>query len=248
MSSNLSYLDLIDICDNVQIYRLTPEELYDVKYKIDAQDDKNKARHGEHLVPFALNPSPESPIIGLLRPIIVQQLRSENERSRQLDLPEIWVLDLDFDASRSQGEEVGPPWRVSFQSWLDTPSKRTAAMREICERWRDTKLFDDVCGPKKWRAELYPIYADPFGVLDHPDGSLQAEGTKPLNFVFEMERSACSLFGVVTYGVHMSIYQEVLGLDGEKSLAVWVPTRARTKPTYVTTYSTHACSVLMLRY
>ena len=119
---------------------------------------------------------------------------------------------------------------MSFQSWLDTPSKRTAAMREICERWRDTKLFDDVCGPKKWRAKLYPIYADPFGALDHPDHD---EGTKQLNFVFEMERSACSLFGVVTYGVHMSIYQEVLGLDGERSLAVWVPTRARTKPTYV---------------
>jgi hypothetical protein len=231
MSSNLSYLDLIDICDNVQIYRPTPEELYDVKYKIDAQD-KNKAGHGEHLVPFALNPSPESPIIGLLRPIIVQQLTLENERSRQLDLPEIWVLDLDFDPSQYEGGEVGPR-RVSFQSWLDTPSKRTAAMREICERWRDTKLFDDVCGPKKWRAELYPIYADPFGVLDHPDHSFQAKGFKQLNFVFEMERSACGLFGVVTYGVHMSIYQEVLGLDGEKSLAVWVPTRARTKPTYV---------------
>ena len=222
MSSNLSYLDLIDICDNVQIHRPTPEVLYDLKYKIDAQDKNNKAGHGEHLVPFSLDRSPESPIIGLLRPIIVQQLRLENERSRQLGLPEIWVL----FASQRQGE-VG---RVSFQNRLDTPSKRTAAMREICERWRDTKLFDDVCGPKKWRAELYPIYADPFGVLDHPD---HAEGTKQLNFVFEMERSACSLFGVVTYGVHMSIYQEVLGLDGEKSLAVWVPTRARTKPTYV---------------
>jgi len=80
--------------------------------------------------------------------------------------------------------------------------------------------------------ELYPIYADPFGVLDHPDHSVEAEGIKQFNFVFEMERSACALFGVVTYGVHMSIYQEVLGLDGEKSLAVWVPTRARTKPTF----------------
>ena len=237
MSSNLSYLDLIDICDNVQIHRPTPEVLYDLKYKIDTQDKNNKAGHGEHLVPFALDASPESPIIGLLRPIVVQQLRLENERSRQLGIPETWVL----FASQRQGEVR----RVSFQNRLDTPSKRTAAMREICERWRDTKLFDDVCGPKKWRAELYPIYADPFGALDHPD---HAEGTKQLNFVFEMERSACSLFGVVTYGVHMSIYQEVLGLDGEKSLAVWVPTRARTKPTYVQYFLLVHSFFLMLRY
>ena len=55
MSSNLSYLDLIDICDNVQIYRLTPGELYNLKYKIDAQDKENKAGHeGEHLVPYAV--------------------------------------------------------------------------------------------------------------------------------------------------------------------------------------------------
>lgn len=50
-----------------------------------------------------------------------------------------------------------------------------------------------------------------------------------LNYAFEMERSACALFGVVTYGVHMSVYHE----EEDGSLRVWVPTRAKSKPTYV---------------
>src|SRR6266550_924688 len=99
-------------------------------------------------------------------------------------------------------------------------------MKELCERWRDTELFPDVGGPKKWRSEMYPVYRNPFGVRDHPSTSPNAE----LNFAFEMERSACALFGIVTYGVHMSMYQE-REVDGARRLYLWVPTRARTKST-----------------
>ncbi|EPQ50852.1 LOC733379 protein-like protein [Gloeophyllum trabeum ATCC 11539] len=42
-----------------------------------------------------------------------------------------------------------------------------------------------------------------------------------------MERSACALFGVVTYGVHMTVYEE-----DERGVRVWVPTRAKSKPTW----------------
>ncbi|KAJ7666559.1 hypothetical protein B0H14DRAFT_2424942, partial [Mycena olivaceomarginata] len=45
------------------------------------------------------------------------------------------------------------------------------------------------------------------------------------NFAFEMERSACMLFGIITYGVHMSTYQEVERKIGAKSLRLWIPTR-----------------------
>ena len=77
---------------------------------------------------------------------------------------------------------------------------------------------------------MYSVYADPFGVHDHPAIAGHEVG---LNYVFEMERSACALFGLVTYGVHMSIYEEIVQDDGQSSLRVWVPTRALTKPTSV---------------
>ncbi|KAF5325389.1 hypothetical protein D9619_009882 [Psilocybe cf. subviscida] len=94
---------------------------------------------------------------------------------------------------------------VSFRKFLDSPSKPTEAMKKLCERWRDTGLFADVCA------------------TGCEDG---------LNFAFEMERSACALFGLVTYGVHMSIYEQMEEEDGRTCIRVWVPTRALTKPTY----------------
>ena len=217
MASNLSFLDVVSICDNVRLRR-DDSGLYDIAY------------NSEKLVPFHLSESPQSPVIGLLRPVIVEQLKLENERSKQLNIAETWSLRLevsDYTVSKTTSQS-GPS--VSFRGWLDTPSKRTAIMKELCERWRDTELFPDVCGPKKWRAEMYPVYADPFGHHDHPrHGSDETQ----LNYVFEMERSACALFGVVTYGVHMSMYEEIVQNNGQKQLRIWVPTRAFTKPTRV---------------
>jgi len=101
-------------------------------------------------------------------------------------------------------------------------------MRELCERWRDNGIFADVCGPKKWRAETYPVYRDPFGVRDYPSPSVDDAQS---NYAFELERSACALFGFVTYGVHMSMFEEK-EIDGTRHLYTWVPTRAKTKPTW----------------
>lgn len=203
----LSFLDILNICDNTRINRpsLVPSPF-----------------DSELLVPLYLSPSPDSPIIGLLRPAIVEQLKVENERSRQNNLQALWDIQVAGSTSNARP-------RISFQAWLDTPSKRTSAMRDLCERWRDTGLFHDVCGPTKWRAEMYPIYSDPFGVHDHPRDS---DDGRTLNYAFEMERAACALFGVVTYGVHMTIYQEKEESGVDRSLSIWVPTRSRTKQTY----------------
>ena len=185
------------------------------------------ACNDEILVPFYLNESPQSAIIGLLRPAIVNQLRLENKANKHKGLPEIWALRLDeSEYIKLRNGSLGPS--VSFRNWLDNPSKRTTVMKEVCERWRDTGVFPDVCGPKKWRSEMYPIYADPFGVHDHPDNDGKED---ELNYAFEMERSACALFGVVTYGVHMNIYEKVVQADGTQGIRVWVPTRSLTKPT-----------------
>ena len=191
----LSYLDLVNIGDNVHLKNRKLSSPFD----------------SEKLIPLHLSEDSASPAIGLLRPIIVEQLEMENVRSWEKSTDELWSIS---------------DKRVSLRSWLDTPTKRTEAMKELCERWRDTDIFPDVCGPRKWRSELYPVYRDPFGVRDHPSTSNDAN----LNFAFEIERSACALFGIVTYGVHMSAFQE-REVDDARCLYLWVPTRARTKST-----------------
>jgi len=45
-----------------------------------------------------------------------------------------------------------------------------------------------------------------------------------------MERSATPLFGVVTYGVHMTAY--VPGPDGVRPELLWIPRRSDSKTTY----------------
>ncbi|EGO01178.1 hypothetical protein SERLA73DRAFT_167310 [Serpula lacrymans var. lacrymans S7.3] len=205
-----SFLDLVDICDN---FRLSSTGGF----------------ASETLVPWTLSALPDSPVLGLLRPIIIEQLQAENALSRSNHTPEAWL----FHPTPSTA-------RVSFADWVDTPSKRTAVLKELCERWRDSGLFPEVIGPRKWREESYPVYRDPFGV--HRPHDARAEGgesgdpeSEGGNYVLDLERSACALFGVVTYGVHMTIYQEAgrgsreLGGGGTM---VWVPTRARTKQTW----------------
>lgn len=184
---DLSLLDLIDACDNARPC--------DPRTQVDFD--------AERLVPFYLSPSPTSPIVGLLRPVIVKKLSQENV--------DVWRVQ---------------PNKISFALDVNTPLKRSAAMKELCERWRDQELFANICGPKKWRAELYPIWKDPFGAPEYP--SPGQEDSDAYNFAFEMERSACALFGVITYGVHSTFYER-----GDDGLKLWIPTRAKTKQTWV---------------
>ncbi|KAI9795559.1 MAG: hypothetical protein M1833_006959 [Piccolia ochrophora] len=102
-----------------------------------------------------------------------------------------------------------------------TPAQRTAHVAAITTHWRRTRAFAVLAG---WRDELYPVYA--------------AGGAE----VFRVERAASPLFGVVTYGVHMTVY--TLG-DPSPSpstpspptthaadMKIWVPRRSATKQTY----------------
>ncbi|KAJ7478419.1 NUDIX hydrolase domain-like protein [Mycena latifolia] len=192
----LSYLDLVNICGNTRFApggASIPSEF-----------------PSERLVPFHLSAAPESPIIGLLRPQIVDRLLSENESGHQ-----IW------DFFYTPGGSTG----ISFATSIDTHAKRTAAMQEMCVRWRDAGHFAELIGPTKWRGERLPVYKDPFGARDHPGDPPTEVDSEKLNFAFEMERSACALFGIVIYGVYMSMYQRVAA----ETLRVWTPTRASTK-------------------
>lgn len=61
---------------------------------------------------------------------------------------------------------------------------------------------------KKWRDELYPV-------------------GKSRHSKISMERSASPLFGIVTYGVHMTAFVRV-----QNETKFWIPRRAKTKQTY----------------
>ncbi|EED81357.1 predicted protein [Postia placenta Mad-698-R] len=167
------------------------------------------------LATWRLTSHPTSPAIGLLRPEIVAQLCAEDARG---SVPA-------WEFATHDGKQV-----VGFSSHIHGPSARTRVMKELCERW-DEGCWPDVIGPRKWRNEMYAVYRNQFGVHDAlPTDDTDNDGK---NHAFMMERSACALFGVVTYGVHMSIFEE--DEDSRATLdscRMWVPTRSRSKQTW----------------
>ncbi|KAJ7056077.1 hypothetical protein C8F01DRAFT_993420 [Mycena amicta] len=205
-----SYLELVNQCGNKRVGHAQPLLVPT------AFDD-------EQLLPFYLTSSPTSPIIGLLRPEIVNLIRNE-------------PLFLFSDVPPAVDKRT---WHISFHPSLNTPSKRSLAMRTLCESWRGAGRFSDIIGPGKWRDELLPVYRDPFGLHDYP-AKAQGQGNEEvdsefegdtLNYAFEMERAACALFGIVTFGVHLAVYQ-LLGDSArgtEAEFKIWVPTRAKNK-------------------
>lgn len=200
---NLSFLDLVNRCNNFYL----PAN--------HGSEDPTTFTHRDYLVPWSLSQSPDSPVIGLLKPETIDALHQEPEGS--FVIPE---------RARS-----GPRYRVSFHPSIDTPSKRTEVMKKLCEGWRDGgTIFQDAIGPKKWRNELYPVYRNPFGIHLPHDLDAKDRDSDTSNYLFEMERSACQLFGVPTYGVHMTIYHE--DANGN-NVRLWTPTRSRTKQTCV---------------
>lgn len=197
VSSPLSYLELIEICDNFRL-----------PHNYGSTDVFQKPSDTDSFVPWTLSQSPGSPAVGLLRLDVVDLLRKEKSGT--------WVI-----------PEPQAGYRVSFDTSVNTPRKRTAVLKQLCERWRDTGAFPASIGPRKWRNEMYPVYRNPFGVHDYYPENDSDEGLG--NYAFEMERAACALFGVVTYGIHMTIYQ---GIASSPQVKIWVPTRAKTKQTW----------------
>lgn len=87
-----------------------------------------------------------------------------------------------------------------------TPAQRSELVAQTLAEVVKTDTFKLLHG---WRNETYAVYG--------PNGE----------FLLEMERSATPLFGVVTYGVHMTGY-----VEDEQGIRIWVPRRSRTKQTY----------------
>ena len=85
----------------------------------------------------------------------------------------------------------------------DTASAN-AALKRVLDDARAKGSFAVLRG---WRNELYPI-------LGH-------------DYALQMERSGCALFGILTFGVHMTGFVQT-----EKDMKIWIPRRSRTKSTY----------------
>ncbi|KAI9801783.1 MAG: hypothetical protein M1825_003155 [Sarcosagium campestre] len=90
-------------------------------------------------------------------------------------------------------------------------TERSANIAIIVNTWRASGQFAVLSG---WRDELYTVYA--------------AAGRRDA-VVFSVERAASALFGVITYGVHMTVYVRE---PSSKTLRIWVPRRSATKQTY----------------
>lgn len=192
----MTLLPIVDACDNFQIQASS-----------------------ESLTPFYVHvpPRPNEPIIGLLRDSILRELENYNESLTSEGLEPIWNI-ISSDPLRETSSRVTGAFgknstkMVGFSSSLSTPKSRSEAIKVMCERWHRTAApFGDLIAGKMWRNELYPIYSHPFVV----DASTEA---------FAMERAATPLFGVVTYGVHLTMYTS--------DYRIWIPRRAKTKQTF----------------
>jgi 8-oxo-dGTP pyrophosphatase MutT (NUDIX family) len=89
-----------------------------------------------------------------------------------------------------------------------TTEERSKAVELTLLAMRETGHFKVL---NKWRNELYAVYG------------------KNKELLFNVERSASPLLGVVTYGIHLTAYTRSKE-TGE--IKIWTPRRARTKQTY----------------
>jgi 8-oxo-dGTP pyrophosphatase MutT (NUDIX family) len=98
---------------------------------------------------------------------------------------------------------------ISLFHQLPTEEERSKAAAATATYWRENKTFEILEG---WRDELYPVYG--------PGNEL----------LYSIERSASTLLGVVTYGVHMTAF--VRDENASYGMKIWVPRRAAGKQTY----------------
>lgn len=162
---------------------------------------------------YALRLSRTSPTLGYVLPFVAETLRG---------VP-AWVLDddegllvLNLLPSSSPNDTAAANPDTEPSSTHATAAERSAAIASTAAAMQATGAFEVLKG---WRNELYAVYG--------------AEG----ELLFDIERAASPLFGVVTYGVHMTAYTKTVksgsGIgEEEEEMKIWVPRRARSKQTY----------------
>ncbi|KAK3174479.1 hypothetical protein OEA41_001725 [Lepraria neglecta] len=102
-------------------------------------------------------------------------------------------------------------WDMDFGRKTLTPGPgcQEDIIRQELEQAREKGVFEVL--KTGWRNELYPIYG-------HND---------PSEKTISMERAGSALFGINSYGVHMTVY-----LNTTEGMKIWVPRRTKNKQTY----------------
>ncbi|KAG9125663.1 hypothetical protein FRC07_006699 [Ceratobasidium sp. 392] len=146
---------------------------------LEAIDNFNAASLEKNFVPFYLSLDHRSPqdIIGQVALEVFKEILARDSTT-------LSVLPEDYDDSVSKTY----PTAVAFQSHLNTPALRSQALEKLALSLREAGLFADAIGGRKWRNELYTIYVHPFKNIGLEN-----------NIAFTFERSACELFGFVTW-------------------------------------------------
>ena len=146
-------------------------------------------------------------LIGYLRHSVVEALRLDFPAYFDL-LPneggafDVFVRDRIPSSGPSSPAASGP----RQQDNITTTEEVTKLLNGVASFWRTRGTFDVLQG---WRNEQYTVYSARRSVL------------------FTLERSACSLFGVVTYGAHLNVY-----VQSPEGIEVWIPRRSQSKPTF----------------
>ncbi|KAG8527579.1 uncharacterized protein KY384_007732 [Bacidia gigantensis] len=106
-------------------------------------------------------------------------------------------------------------WDIDHERKIVTPktsadnwASQNQIIRDTLLQARQLKIFKVLAG---WRSELYPVHGK------------RTEGEEPI----VMERAGTALFGINTYGVHLTVYTHTT-----EGMRIWVPRRARSKQTY----------------
>lgn len=125
--------------------------------------------------------------------------------AQQVGLLQPWFADELLNACGAGTLEKDATGAVIFNASLNSPDKRSDALRPALERLRDKGVITG------WRDEIFPV--------------TMGYGVPPL---LRIERAAASLLGVRAYGVHVNGF--VTLANGEKEL--WVGKRAKNKQTF----------------
>ena len=89
------------------------------------------------------------------------------------------------------------------------PGRQEDIIRQELEQAKKKGVFEVL--KTGWRNELYPIYGH----------------NNPSEKTISMERAGSALFGINSYGVHMTVY-----VNTPEGMKIWVPRRAKNKQTY----------------
>ncbi|KAI9023904.1 NUDIX hydrolase domain-like protein, partial [Hyaloraphidium curvatum] len=140
--------------------------------------------------------------VGFVPDFVVPALMELAESSEETEFSFIYAIPDDPSSSPyMEAVELDPEGTMGFL-------RRTKAMDALLRHWRATDAFPCLRG---WREERYPVYGDP---------------SLARNMVMTIERSGAELFGIRTFGAHLTCFVR------ESEMRIWVAQRSPTKQTF----------------